>query len=223
MTRATYKETYDAAVAAGFSPAVAPLVVAIGVAESGLIIDNVGDIDNPRQGCRSYGVMQINVCPGRESGALFNPASLVTLDGNMRAAFERSGHGRSFNPWTTFRKGTYLPFMAAAQHVAGGGTDISAGPASTSGGGTAEAAGFGLPGLPGLSLPGLPSWLNPGNAISSASDALLKGVGGLLLRGVLIAGGATLVVLGAYRAASPTIAKGRDTAGKLAPLAAAVA
>jgi hypothetical protein len=221
MARATYKQAYDAAVAAGFSPVVAPLVVAIGVAESGLRIDVVGDVDNPSAGCRSYGVMQINVCPGRESGPLFNPATLVTLDGNMRAAFERSGHGRSFTPWTTFRTGAYLPFMTAAQHVAAGGSDISAGPATTSGGGiNVDPAVLGIPFTP--TVPGL-GWLADITGVTAEKNALVKGVANLMFRGVLIVGGVAMVVLGVNRMAAPTITKAKDKATQAASLAAAVA
>lgn len=58
-------------------------------------------------GCPSYGLMQINVCPsyqGKGKWYYDQPEQLRQADPNMKAAFEMSGGGANWRPWTTQSK-----------------------------------------------------------------------------------------------------------------------
>ena len=89
---------------------------AIAMAESSGRVDVIGDRGLPKAGCASYGLWQINVCPGRDP---YDPARLRTADYNARAAYERSSSGTNWRPWTTYRTGAYRKYLTQGQAAAG--------------------------------------------------------------------------------------------------------
>ena len=64
-------------------------------------------------GSTDYGFMQVNSVHG------YPVSQLLTLQGNADAAFDVWNQaGRSFKPWTTYKSGAYIPYLATAMHVA---------------------------------------------------------------------------------------------------------
>lgn len=116
--------------AAGFRGSALTMAVAIAMAESGGDPAAIGDVDRPHKGCRSYGLWQINVCPQGTSGGnnrgipwRENPQSLLDPAVNARAAFEMSGGGNNYKPWTTWTSGAanrLLGTVSDALAAAGG-------------------------------------------------------------------------------------------------------
>lgn len=127
--RLTADEIAKYAYQAGFRGQALTDAVAIALAESGGVVD----AHNPR-GEDSQGLWQINVSPKvRENkwGDLFDPAV------NARAAFEVSGGGKNFKPWTTYagsteagRASSYKAHLGEAEQAAAGAGDPLA-PAET--------------------------------------------------------------------------------------------
>lgn len=104
MNALTVPQIGKLAADAGFPPAAIPRVVAICLHESGGRPGSSGDIDRPMPGCMSIGLMAINVCPQYHNAGIWfreNPSVLYDPASNMRAAFELSGGGANFRPWTT--------------------------------------------------------------------------------------------------------------------------
>lgn len=127
--------------AAGWSGDGLVLIVAIALRESGGNPSAIGDIDNPHAGCRSYGLVQINVCPQGTSGGnnrgipwRENPMTLLDPVTNFRAALELSGGGKNFGPWTTYRSGIAPADTGKVRAALAGGipAGLPAGSASTS-------------------------------------------------------------------------------------------
>lgn len=115
----TAQQIAAAAREAGFTGEALVTIVAIAFAESGGDPRAHGDRDNPRPGCGSYGLTQVNSCPTRDApghprwggqpSALFDPVT------NMRSAFAISNGGKTFQPWTTYRTGAYRAHLAKAR------------------------------------------------------------------------------------------------------------
>jgi len=112
VTTLSIPELAQYARAAGWSGDGLVMIVAIALRESGGQPSVIGDIDNPHAGCRSYGLVQINVCPTGTAGGnnagnpwRMNPTSLLDPVTNFRAAYEMSNGGKNFGPWTTYRSG----------------------------------------------------------------------------------------------------------------------
>lgn len=61
----------------------------------------------------------------------------------------------------------------------------------------------------------------PSTAAQGAASATWGAIGPFLVKAILVVAGLAVIVLAAYKAASPAIKRGADTAGQLAPLAAA--
>lgn len=160
MPRLAAVDLYQLARAAGLDQPRARIAAAVALAESGGDPAAVGDIDKPTKGCRSYGLWQINSCPGRDkTGVRADTAALLTPQGNARAMAAISNKGATFTAWTTYRNQAYkaqLPTVdAQAQWFygasapswsdvagligAGAGVAIG-GPASVAGGPVASAA-----------------------------------------------------------------------------------
>ncbi len=236
MSRITVGECYRLARdVAGLSPTAATLAVAVAIGESGLIVERVGDINNPKAGCVSLGLWQINSCPNRDEGSIrWDRAALLTAEGNARAMGQISRGGSHWSPWTVFTSGKYRAHLAdVAAVVAGRSPDHLTGPARY----PAQPAvpgvprvGPGQPSSPGAQVtqvidltPGFdPSDLNPfklpGKLAGKAGGELMEALVPLALRMTFVLGGVALVVAGFYRGVQPTIDRTRDKAQQAAAL-----
>jgi hypothetical protein len=157
VTRLTVPELAGYAARAGFAGESLVWAVALSLRESGGDPTAIGDVDNPCRGCKSYGLLQINVCPrnpackgnpGNNAGVWFreNPALLLEPLNAFRAAFEMSAGGSNWGPWSTYRSGiippevervrTDLARSGVGTGIVGGGLDLAGSPVST---GTVEA------------------------------------------------------------------------------------
>ncbi len=114
-------EVFKLARQAGFDHQAAIVMTAIAGAESSWKPTNFNG--NTRTGDQSYGLWQINMLgalgPERrkwlhlsDNKQLFDPRT------NARAAWEISGHGRHFSPWSTFKRGEHRKFMNQAEAAA---------------------------------------------------------------------------------------------------------
>jgi hypothetical protein len=107
-----------AAYAAGLRGEKLRMAVAIALGESSGRPRAHGDRNNPRHGCGSYGLWQINSCPGRDGSgsprygshpkALYNPLT------NARSMMKVSKGGKNWGPWAVFTSGTYRSHLGAA-------------------------------------------------------------------------------------------------------------
>jgi hypothetical protein len=97
MPQQTYKQMAQALKNAGFTGIQIPIMIAIGLAESGGDTSSVGDNG------QSYGVWQIYQPVW---GNQFNPTCAADLQCSANATYQISNHGRNFNPWTVFRAAT---------------------------------------------------------------------------------------------------------------------
>jgi hypothetical protein len=123
---------------AGGSAASAPIAAAIGMAES-------AGSDVIQQGqpyaTTGWGIWQIT--PGNSESSIGVDNQLLNPQVNARAAVAKwKAAGETFQPWTTFTKGTYLQFLKG--NVPASNTGTTGTPATT----TAAS------GLPGFSFPG---------------------------------------------------------------------
>lgn len=175
--------------AAGFAGSALVMATAVAVRESGGNTDAVGDVDRPHAGCRSYGLMQINVCPqgtagGNNAGIPWReqPSTLLDPGTNMAAAFSLSRAGSAWGPWST----------AAAAATDTGHVEQTI---RLAGGPTAPAGVQPVSGSPGLSTPG-------GSTPSSGGLDGLVHLGATLadpktwLRAALLAAGGVVTVVG---------------------------
>lgn len=110
------QEIYQLAVSQGFSPQAAVTMTAIALAESS---GNPGAVSKPNtNGTIDRGLFQINsVHQQYDQGMLVNDPGY-----NTRAAFQLSGGGKSFQPWSTYNSGAYKKYLSQAQAAAGGST-----------------------------------------------------------------------------------------------------
>jgi hypothetical protein len=108
---------------AGWIDEAVAIAVAIAMAESGG--DPNAHNTNAGTGDNSYGLWQINMLgsmgPARRqqfglssNDELFNPAT------NARVAYEMSGGGGNWSPWSTWKNGAYRQYLGAARQAAGG-------------------------------------------------------------------------------------------------------
>lgn len=174
---------------AGFTGSALTQITAIAVRESGGDAGAVGDIDNPTKGCRSYGLVQINVCPSPGNKGIpyrENPQSLLDPQTAMKAAYDLSKGGRDFGPWMTYRSGIAAPPIGQVEQEL-----------ARSGGPKAPADAGGLAGL----VSGIP---NPIQGVTDTANALenLSNFAGQLadpktwLRVAMALGGATAMLVG---------------------------
>lgn len=109
-------EAVNAARQAGFTGTSLLTIVAIAGAESGWRSDAVGD-----QGT-SFGLTQVHLPahPQYTAEQMFDPVQ------NMAAAWEISGGGQNWHPWTTFNTGAYQQYLPEAQQTVetGGGAGV---------------------------------------------------------------------------------------------------
>lgn len=137
---------------AGFRGQALVTAVAVALAESSGRPEAVGDValQNDKWG-PSIGLWQVRSLREQQgTGGTRDPSILTDPVVNARSAFEISGGGENFTPWTVFKKGTYRKFLNEAQSAAGSvgegtGIEYPTGPqgeVDMSGGGTVQAAGF---------------------------------------------------------------------------------
>jgi hypothetical protein len=111
---------YATARRAGFTPSEARVATAIALAESG----GHPRAHNPTPPDNSYGLWQINMLgslgPGRRGRfGLHSNSDLYDPGTNARAAYEISGGGSTWRPWTTYTRGSYLRFLSPADQGRG--------------------------------------------------------------------------------------------------------
>lgn len=153
---------------AGFPIPQIPVMVAIGLAESGGNV--LAENHSNRNGTVDYGVWQVNSVHG------FNPATLLTLDGNAAAAktvYDKQGLGA----WSTYNSGSYRPFLTAG----------------TAGASSPDATAAPTTGVQNLGVPNplnAYDWLKQVGSIITSGD-FWKRAGIILL-------GAGLIILAAY-------------------------
>lgn len=189
-------DVYQDLIAAGFDPQAATIMVAIAGAESGYDDQIQGDLGlQDANWGPSFGLFQIRTLKN-DTGAGTN-RDITRLSGSdleqAKAAYQISGGGRDFTPWSTFTNGAYQGFLGTAQASAAGGAAAAGGdgPFPTWG----------------------PDWL-PWNWPSAAankvadatSDAVSTGLTGgrqILLEAVFVGGALVLVGAGLYVATRP--------------------
>lgn len=155
----------------GLSDSEAVVAVAVALAE-----------DRGRTGRTSAtgdrGVWQINMA----SHPSYDRERLKEPEYNGGAAFDISGGGSNWRPWTTFRRGLYRPFLARARAAV-------AAPASGGGGFSVD-----VPGLPPIGTDTLSPITDPLSALNALGDALTDP--NTWRRAGLVAGGVILLALG---------------------------
>lgn len=108
-----------AAISVGLSGDRLITAIAVALGESGGKPNNHGDKDNPKKGCGSYGLWQINSCPGRDGSGPprfgSNPTALYDPITNARAMLAISSNGANWQPWTIFRNGAYRNHLQEAR------------------------------------------------------------------------------------------------------------
>jgi hypothetical protein len=104
---------------AGFEGRDLTVAVAIAIAESG----GRTEAHNDKGLDDSYGLWQINMYKElgparRDQFGLDENRDLVNPETNAEAAFEISGRGQSFQPWTTYTGGAYKQYLDEAEKAA---------------------------------------------------------------------------------------------------------
>lgn len=108
MAKASASQIAQYAYNAGFRGKSLPVSVAVAMAESSGKTDARGD------GGWSIGLWQIY----RKAHPQYSEAFLLDPQNNARAAFEVSGGGSTFTPWTMYKNGIYLMYMPTAEVAA---------------------------------------------------------------------------------------------------------
>lgn len=228
MSTLTAEQVYGYARGAGLGPAAATIATAIALAESGGRTDARGDVDLTEPGEVSVGLWQINYRPSRDAGnALRDPQKNLDPAANARAMASLSRTGRSWQPWSTFTASD-APYLrhtktaaAAAQKVERGGApalrDALVDPLDV-------VPGLGADGGIRDELQSLPGKLNPiagvqGVVRDGVAD-LVAGGSRLMLTGLLVLGGVTLVAAGLIRGVAPSLQQRTEGASDLAGTAA---
>lgn len=122
MARLTMAQAYAYARQAGFDPASAVIISAIGMAESGLVTDKIGDrsLQDGYWG-PSVGLFQIRSVKSqtgtggdRDINRLSDPLQ------NAISAFNISHKGKDFSDWTAYNNGAFRQFLGQSSTAAGG-------------------------------------------------------------------------------------------------------
>jgi len=183
VSKRTPGQVYATLTQAGFSPPQATVMTAIAGAESGYDPANLGDVrlEDSTWG-PSFGLFQVRTSKAQTgTGGDRDITRLASSDlEQARAAYEISGHGTNFTPWSVYNSGRYQTFLPAAQQAAGDGGAFPT---------------FG------------PDWLpwnwgaDAGNAVSGGVDQAVTGVRNLgvqvvfVVLGVALLGGGVAVAL----------------------------
>lgn len=115
MSKLSQKQVRAALESGGFSASAAAKMAAIGVAESKLDPNAIGDtsLETAKWG-PSVGVFQIRTLKA-ETGT-GSDRDIQALQGSLpnqvRAALNISSGGRDFTPWTTYKNGAYLEYLS---------------------------------------------------------------------------------------------------------------
>lgn len=121
VAKRTPGQVYATLRQAGFDPAAATVMTAISGAESGYDPSELGDtnLEDATWG-PSYGLFQVRTVKGQTgSGGDRDITRLAASDLNQaKAAYDISGGGTDFTPWSVFETGKYQPFLPAAQQIA---------------------------------------------------------------------------------------------------------
>lgn len=143
-------QTYALARRAGFDPPGAVIMAAVAAGESGLNPAAVGDVDlQSAQWGPSVGLPQIRTLKSETGTGGTRDIARLRNDplAQMVAAYEISGHGRDFTPWTVYTSGRYRTFLGQANTAASssGGVTVpgvnvvAAGSSTTDGGSRVQA------------------------------------------------------------------------------------
>ena len=181
-------EMVEFAQQAGFQGESAKTIAAIAMAESS---GNPYAV-NPADPGGSYGLTQINGAAhgvGYASQTIGNPLEA------FKQAFSISKGGTTFQPWSTYTNGMYLPY---AKQLGIGGAGGSIGGAASSAGGSSGGGSGGSSG----SLTGSSA---TGQAIQSQSplSAIFASIGNIFQSAGLLMLGIVLVAVGAWYVAKP--------------------
>jgi hypothetical protein len=188
-------DTYRLLRAAGFTADKAAVMVAIGLGESGLRPDAVGDkslVDGTWG--PSVGLFQVRTLKAETGTGGTRDIKKLQSDpaAQARAAFAISDGGRKFTPWSVFTSGAYLKHLDRVRRELAGVADLDA-PAPA--GGTAGAVGVGLPNP----LGALGKLLGIDDAAEGIAGSVAKGGAKLVIMGAALTAGVVLVVIGLYR------------------------
>lgn len=180
------QELWDLVRAAGFSPKATIVMMAIVMAESGG--DPKAHNYNPRTGDDSYGLAQINMLGAlgpdrRKRYQLASNDQLLDPATNLRVAYELSGRGSNFSPWSTFKSGAYKQYLPKSS----GGILDQAGDAF--GDAVGDAKGAVVDPVVGA-VAGM---------FGAAVDPFVQGLKRLSVIGIVVLGGVALIVAGAWR------------------------
>jgi hypothetical protein len=217
VAKRSASEIFADARAAGFGVAQATIMTAIALAESGGDDTNLGD-QNLEDGTwgPSFGLFQVRTLKAQTgSGQDRDVSWLAASDANQAAAaFDISGHGANFSPWTTYTRGTYQQFLPQAQAAAAAaGGPGGATPATPAGGGSSG----------GLGGPWWLPWNLPGAAADAVAGSALSGTRFIVLEGVFAVLGLGLLGAGLARTFQPQIQRAKAAGEKKAAQAAKLA
>lgn len=216
MTTLTAAQVYGLARGAGWDPAGAVLMVAIGFAESGLRTDARGDVGiQTSTWGPSIGIWQIRSLKADTGTGRPRDASRLT-DPHFNASAARSiFKSQGLTAWSTYSNGAYRQFLGRAASATSGNstlpnTGVSATPVvSTTGGGggtTAQPVEFIGGGWDPLNWPGYllgAVGSAAGDAANSAAGAIWLAIRPFLITSLFVSAGLVLVIIGAQITASP--------------------
>lgn len=215
-SRLSYQAIESLWTSAGGSKALAPVMAAIAIAESGGRPS--AHNGNASTGDDSYGLWQINYFGSMRAGRskeFGSPASLLASPAAQARAAVAIYHQQGLKAWSTYSSGAYRTYLNGKDVPAGGGSDVSGG----SSGGKTDASFNATPAsykddptcLFGLDLPvaGGVCILSKGQA-RAILGSLLIGAGG-----IVAAGG--LIILAAYGLKSSGALEGVAKAAQVVP------
>ncbi|GAA3533027.1 hypothetical protein GCM10022222_15500 [Amycolatopsis ultiminotia] len=119
MSKLSAEEIAQHAYKAGFRGHALSTAVAVALAESG----GNAHAHNGTPPDNSYGLWQVNMLGAlgpdrRHQYHLHSNNELFKPDENAKAAWDISGHGKSFQPWSTYTNGAYKSHLGAARKAA---------------------------------------------------------------------------------------------------------
>lgn len=186
MPRLSDAQIAEAARKAGFTGSGLVTAIAVALAESGGNSDAVGDVGlvDGKWG-PSVGLWQVrSLHDQRGTGGPRDEFANVDPDHNAVAAFQISGGGVNFAPWSAYKNGRYLAHIARAEAAAGRTSSTGLGWVDV-----IKEAGGKLTPVP---------WA-VGSTIGDATGGVLGDVRASILGGLVVAGGVALVVLGMWK------------------------
>lgn len=228
MTPLTTEQIYARARAAGLGVGAATIATAIALAESSGRADAQGDVGIQTDTWGpSVGLWQVRSLKAEQgTGRTRDAAKLADPAQNAKSMVEISRGGKSWAPWTAYTSGAYLRHTRAAEAAArkvegggGGGWQMFVDPLDI-------VPGIGRDGGVRDELGDAAARLNP---VAGVAEAIRGGVGDLvtggsrlMLTGLLVLGGVTLVAAGLIRGVAPVAQKNQQQAAELVGTAAAV-